>query len=98
MTSFTIRVGQEGEFSCAPDQSLLRAMERAGRSLIAVGCRGGGCGACKVHIRAGRYRCGKMSRLHVTAEEQAAGYALSCRVYPETDLELVPLHHNKMNE
>ena len=31
-------------FNCASDNSLLKAMELAGKRCIPVGCRGGGCG------------------------------------------------------
>lgn len=92
MTVFPIRVGQEEDFFCAPDQTVLQAMERAGKQSLAVGCRGGGCGACKVRVVSGDYRCGRMSRLHVTETERAAGYALSCRLYPETGLVLERVH------
>lgn len=92
MTRFMIRIGQEDGFSCTPDQTVLRAMERAGRAVIAVGCRGGGCGACKVRVLSGRYECGPMSRRHVTADDQAAGFALSCKLYPRTDLILERVH------
>jgi ferredoxin len=85
VTSYTIRVGSV-EFACRSDQSVLVAMERLGKNVIAVGCRGGGCGACKVRVLSGEYTCGRMSRAHVSEQEQAQGYALSCKLYPLSDL------------
>lgn len=70
------------EYLCAADQDLLRGMEALGRRGIPVGCRGGGCGVCKVQITAGEYEARKMSRSYVSAEEIAAGIVLACRVYP----------------
>ncbi len=89
MKIFKIHVQDGTSFSCRSDQPVLIAMERANVSSISVGCRGGGCGACKVRVLSGRYRCGRMSRAHITEQEQALGYALSCKMYPESDLSLV---------
>jgi ferredoxin len=72
-------------------EGVLRAMERAGRAEIPVGCRNGGCGACKVLVLNGKYRLGKISRLHITKFEEHEGYALACRLYPETDIEVWPV-------
>ena len=76
------------EYFCASDQDLLRGMEALGRRGIPVGCRGGGCGVCKVQITAGEYEARKMSRSYVSAEEIAAGIVLACRVYPRSDIRL----------
>lgn len=73
-------------FSCQAGQSVLKAMEQAGRKCVPVGCRGGGCGFCKIQVRVGEYECGKMSRVHVPPEAVAKGEVLACRIYPQTDL------------
>lgn len=65
-------------------------MEHAGLDDIFVGCRGGGCGVCKVRIVDDDYRTGKMSKLQVSSEDAAAGYALACRLYPLGDLKIEP--------
>lgn len=67
---------------------LLRAMELEGCRTIAVGCRGGGCGVCKVRILSGDYKCGRMSRQHIANGEQEQGFVLACRVIPQSDLEI----------
>ena len=88
---FSIMVdGAVDAFECGPDTPVLIAMERGGRKAIAVGCRGGGCGTCRVRIRAGAYRTGRMSRAHVTPEEESQGYALACKLFPLEDLFLAP--------
>lgn len=85
-----VTVGDGGvPFDCRPDERVLLAMERRGLFLIPVGCRGGGCGACRVKVVRGAYRTGPMSRRHVSAEESAEGCALACRLYPREDLTLV---------
>ncbi len=75
-------------YACASTQTLLAGMEQLGRKGIPVGCRGGGCGVCKVRIESGTVRAEKMSRTHVSAEQQAQGYVLGCRAYPQSDLQL----------
>jgi ferredoxin len=63
-------------------------MEVLGRKGIPVGCRGGGCGICKVRIVEGPYRTAKMSRSCVSEQEQSEGYALACRLFADGDLQL----------
>lgn len=74
------------QFSCKRDQSLLKAMELAGKRCIPVGCRGGGCGLCKVQIRSGDFDCGPMSKKHVDEHARECGQVLACRVYPLSNL------------
>lgn len=85
-----VRVTQSREcFACSAGESVLRGMLRLGRRGIPVGCVGGGCGICKVRILEGRVtRLGPISRAHVSAEEEAAGLTLACRVTPVTALHL----------
>jgi ferredoxin len=68
-------------FDCAATLNVLRAMECLGRKGIPVGCRGGGCGVCKVRVLRGQYRTDKMSRACVSEEEQRQGFALACRLF-----------------
>ena len=84
---FTVTVEDSGEsFACPEDECVLIAMEKQGLRHIPVGCRGGGCGSCRVIITQGTYRTRKMSRAHVSAAEEQQGYVLACRVIPESDL------------
>jgi ferredoxin len=78
--------GTDDTFNCAANRNVLKAMEQLGRKGIPVGCRGGGCGVCKVRILTGEYRCRKMSRAHVSEEEQEKGYVLACRCEPQSNL------------
>lgn len=86
---YEIRVQDSGEvFRCDAEQRLLHAMQAQGAGPIPVGCKGGGCGVCRVQILHGEYELRKMSRAHISEAEERAGYALSCRVIPKSDLSL----------
>jgi ferredoxin len=84
-----IRIANSSErFECAPGQNVLQGMLQRGRKGIPVGCRGGGCGICKVRVIDGRFSTGVMSTSCVSDEERRAGFALACKLFPETDLEV----------
>ncbi len=73
-------------FACSDEQNVLAAMERQARRCIPVGCRGGGCGLCKVQVVSGEFDCGRMSRRHVNAIDREQGLVLACRLFPRSDL------------
>ena len=81
-----IRIVGGGQFACPEDERVLIAMERSGVDDIGVGCRGGGCGFCRVRVIEGGYRTGKMSVSRVSVSDQVEGYVLACRLYPLDDL------------
>ncbi|MBV2132411.1 2Fe-2S iron-sulfur cluster binding domain-containing protein [Pseudomonas sp. MAP12] len=85
--SFRITETHSGtSFSCSAEQTVLAAMEQQQQRCVPVGCRGGGCGQCKVQVLSGEYDCGRMSSRHVDAAAQASGQALACRLFPRSDL------------
>ncbi len=87
--TYAIAIGNTREnYRCGSGQTLLAGMEALARKGIPIGCRGGGCGICKVRIVAGRVRTEKMSRSHVSTAERDQGYVLACRAYPQSDLQL----------
>ncbi len=53
---------------------------------IQVGCRGGGCGVCRVQVLEGEYQCKRMSRRFVSEQEEREGYALACRLLVTDDV------------
>jgi len=85
-----VQVQQTGEsYLCATTESLLQGMLRLGRRGIPAGCVNGGCGVCKVQILQGEVTTlGPVSRAHVSAEEEARGCTLACRVAPQTAVQL----------
>ena len=87
---FIIVIEDSGEeFACAPERNVLKAMEQLGRTGIPVGCRGGGCGVCRVQVVGnGSYRTGRMSREQVPVEDEEKGICLACKLFPEGDLRL----------
>ncbi len=90
MNVYTIRVEGTGDvFRGREDLTVLEAMERFGGRGVAVGCRGGGCGACRVEIVEGRWGVVRpMSRGHVSEEDERAGRVLACGVRPQSDLRI----------
>ena len=84
---YQVVIEDTGEsYRCDERQTVLVGMEALGRKGIPVGCRNGGCGVCKVEVTAGQYQVRVMSRDHVSAEDEACGRVLSCRIRPSSDL------------
>lgn len=73
---------------CHEQESALVALARTGKRGIPVGCRGGGCGVCKVEVVCGEFRKRNMSRSHVSEQDEANGRVLACCIYPESDIEV----------
>jgi ferredoxin len=83
MAHYTITIEETGEsYRCSDQETLLVGMEKLGKRGIPVGCRGGGCGVCKVEIVSGGYTKRRMSREYVSEDDEAAGRVLACRVRP----------------
>lgn len=87
--TYAVNITNTGEaFACASTTNILAGMDALGRHGIPVGCRGGGCGVCKVYIESGEIRSEKMSRACLTAEEQQQGFVLACRSYPISNVQV----------
>jgi len=93
MTSPLVRctvIGEDGcddqEFPVRSGRTLLDSTPRGPEQPIQVGCRGGGCGVCRVQVLAGEYTTKRMSRRFVTEGDEAAGFALACCLVPAGDL------------
>ena len=87
--------GPDRVLECESGQDVLNAAMRAGVNWLSVGCRGGGCGICRVIVRSGSYDAGKMNKRLVTSEDASIVLALACKLYPTSDLELecAPVRH-----
>ncbi len=70
---------------------LLHALSKTGVSPITVGCKGGGCGVCKVQVLEGQYEHKPMSKAHITNEELGLGIVLACRIIPTSDLTVLAI-------
>lgn len=98
MATHTVQIEDEASsYRCSDTQSLLEGMESLGKKGIPVGCRGGGCGVCKVQILSGSYIKRVMSREHISADEEAQGCVLACRVRPTSDTRLRVIGSMKKN-
>lgn len=87
ITTYKIAVtNRNKEFQVSAGETLLAGLERACCDAITVGCRGGGCGLCKIRVLSGSYQAKRMSKRHVCEQQQASGFALACRLLPESDL------------
>ena len=75
-------------YRCADTLTLLEGMESLGKKGIPAGCRGGGCGVCKVQVLSGAFTKRVMSRAHVSEQEEAQGCVLACRVRPTSAIAL----------
>jgi ferredoxin len=86
---YTVTIEETGEsYRCSDQETLLNGMEKLGRRGIPVGCRGGGCGVCKVEVVSGSYTKRRMSREYVSEEDEANDRVLACRVRPSSDIVL----------
>lgn len=77
-------------FDVADGKALLPEMLLRGIRCIPVGCRGGGCGVCKIQILEGSYSTGRMSAKHICPDDLAAGVVLACQTVPLTDIVVRP--------
>src|SRR3954454_7171141 len=69
-----------------PDETLLRALSRAGLR-YRVGCKRGGCGICKVQLALGEVRYERPIATSVLSDdERVEGICLSCRAVPLTNI------------
>lgn len=86
---YQVLIQDTGEtYSCDEEESILSGMARLNRRGIPLGCRGGGCGVCKVQVLQGDYQSKRMSRAHVSEDEQESGIVLACRIMPHSDLQV----------
>jgi ferredoxin len=89
MANYTVTIENTSEsFSTSDRNTVLEAMAALGRKGIPVGCRGGGCGVCKIEVLSGTYRKRVMSRAHVSVEDEENHRVLGCRIWPTSDLRL----------
>jgi ferredoxin len=79
---------------CRPDESVLSAILRSGAK-VAFGCRGGGCGVCKMRLLSGRVDHGRCSAAVLSEAERTVGSFLSCQARPLTDLTVDLTEANK---
>jgi len=77
-----IRLEPSGrEVGCAPGETVLAALERAGFALP-NNCRAGACGECKIQVVDGEFNQGMVLDMALSADDRQAGYGLMCMAKP----------------
>jgi CDP-4-dehydro-6-deoxyglucose reductase len=86
--TFTITVEPSGRtFTAEPDEAMLAAGIRQGIGLP-YGCKDGACGSCKCKLVSGSVVHGHHQPKALSADEEAAGYVLTCCGVPHSDVVL----------
>ena len=80
--------------TCGPEDAVLTAILRSGARVV-FGCRGGGCGVCKMRLVSGRVDHGRCSAAVLTEDEKESGWFLSCQARPLADLTIELSPENK---
>jgi CDP-4-dehydro-6-deoxyglucose reductase len=85
---FTVTVQPSGRvFSVDRDEAILSAAIRQGVGLP-YGCKDGACGSCKSRMLEGRVIHGAHQSKALSAEEEAAGWILTCQAAAQSDVVL----------
>ena len=85
---FSITVEPSGRhFTVQGDETILAAGIRQGIGLP-YGCKDGACGSCKCKKLSGEVTLGPHQSKALSAEEQLAGYVLTCCAHPTSDVVL----------
>jgi len=83
---YTITLTPVGHtIACSPEDTVLAAILGSGASVV-FGCRGGGCGTCKMRLTSGHVDHGRCSTAVLPGEEKVSGWFLSCQARPLGDL------------
>ena len=86
--TFTITVQPSGRtFESQPDEAILAAGIRQGIGLP-YGCKDGACGSCKCKLLSGSVTHGAHQAKALSADEEAAGYVLTCCGVAQSDVVL----------
>lgn len=84
--TFTINVLPSGRtFEAQPDEAILAAGIRQGIGLP-YGCKDGACGSCKCKLVSGSVTIGPHQSKALSAEEEAAGFVLTCCGVAQSDV------------
>lgn len=71
------------------NETILNASIRQAGGIF-VGCKGGGCGMCKIKVVTGNTVDGISSKSVLPNEDYAHGYRLACQSKPTTDMVIEP--------
>ena len=88
METFKVIV-KDKEIIVKNNETILNASIRQAGGIF-VGCKGGGCGMCKIKVVTGETIDGIASKSVLPDVEHAAGYRLACQSKPTTDMVIEP--------
>ena len=92
---YTITLSPVGDtLPCSPAETVLAAILASGASVM-FGCRGGGCGTCKMRAISGQVEHGRCSAAVLLEEEKESGWFLSCQARALSDLTIELTAANK---
>jgi ferredoxin len=92
---YTITLSPVGDtVPCSSEETVLAAILGSGASVM-FGCRGGGCGTCKMRVISGQVAHGRCSAAVLPEEEKTSGWFLSCQAHALTDLTIELTAANK---
>jgi ferredoxin len=86
MSSYCIKVEPDERIIIGNDNDFILDTAIRNRVKIKVGCKGGGCGICKIQILEGEVDRGHSARSVLPLNEIEEGYALACQTKPNTDV------------
>lgn len=93
--SYTIALSPIGEtVVCRRGETVLSAILQSGARVV-FGCRGGGCGTCKMRLISGTVDHGRCSAAVLLDEEKENGSFLSCQARALSDLTIELTATNK---
>lgn len=86
--NYSITISNTNEIIlCNKEETVLAALSRIHNKDITFGCFGGGCGKCIIQIIQGSYKkIKKMSRAHISEENEQNNIVLSCTIIPTSNL------------
>lgn len=92
---YTITLSPIGDtLPCSPAGTVLTAIIGSGASVM-FGCRGGGCGTCKMRAISGQVDHGRCSAAVLSEREKESGWFLSCQARALSDLTIELTAANK---
>ena len=86
-SSFVVYVEKTNvHWYCRRGQSIAEGADGAQRGHLLAGCRGGGCGVCKVQVKAGSVTMRPHGCNTLTESERSQGIVLACCAEPQSDI------------
>lgn len=82
-------VVKDKEISVKANETILNASIRQAGGIF-VGCKGGGCGMCKIKVISGKTVDGISSKSVLPDEDHRAGYRLACQSKPVSNMVIEP--------